>query len=440
MNPRKLSFLAIAIAVLGGCSQSPGGGTASGGSPGQGGTTGSGGHTNGTTVGSGGLSGSGGTSAAGGTSASGGTTTTGGVTGAGGKSASGGTSGSGGAFAIGGTLGNGGATASGGTLGNGGVTVTGGTSGTGGRSGTDGAVDAGSGGAGATGGGGSTGLGGSTGTGGGITAKGGTTGAGGTTGTGGTTTSGGASGAGGTTGAGGTIGSGGITSTGPLATNCPNAIPAGVSAEWCSCDQWGELKKGDITYYNDIWGSGAGPQCIWVAGNQWGVASNHPSGGSVKSYPNISFSPGKAISAYNTYTSSFQITVPSGNAGNWEYAYDIWVQNSSGTQVEIMLWVNYTQGKVFPAGSLGVSNVNTGGSTWNVYYGAYGGHDVVSLLRTANTSSDTVDIKAILNWIITNKGNFQSSWTLYQVQFGPEIVADSGVQGFTCNSFSVSSS
>ena len=102
--------------------------------------------------------------------------------------------------------------------------------------------------------------------------------------------------------------------------------------------------------------------------------------------------------------------------------------------------MNYTQGKVFPAGSLGVSNVNTGGSTWNVYDGAYGGHDVVSLLRTANTSSATVDIKAILNWIITNKGNFQSSWTLYQVQFGPEIVADTGVQSFTCNSFSVSSS
>jgi hypothetical protein len=41
----------------------------------------------------------------------------------------------------------------------------------------------------------------------------------------------------------------------------------------------------------------------------------------------------------------------------------------------------------------------------------------------------------------TNKGNFSSSWTLYQVQFGPEIVADGGsVQSFITNSFSVSSS
>ena len=270
---------------------------------------------------------------------------------------------------------------------------------------------------------------------GGSTATGG--GSGGATGDGGATASGGATATGGASGTGGTTSQG----TGPVTTSCPNAVPAGITAEWCSCDQWGQLAKGAVTYYSDIWGSGAGPQCIWVAGNQWGVAANHPSGGGVKSYPNISYSPGTVISAINTYTSSFQITVPSGGA--WEVAYDIWVQNSSGTQVEIMLWVNYTKGSVFPASSTSnpaVSNVSTGGHSWDVYYGGYGGHDVVSLLRTSNTSSATVDIKAILSWIITNKGNFNSSWTLYQVQFGPEIVSDSGVQSFVTNGFSVSSS
>jgi hypothetical protein len=288
-------------------------------------------------------------------------------------------------------------------------------------------------------------VGGSTGQGGASGA--GTGGTGGSSGVGGSTSLDGGSGAGASgAGSGGTGDSGsvsadgGITSTGPLDTTCPNAIPTGITAEWCSCEQWGQMTKGEVTYYNDIWGDGAGPQCIWVAGSQWGVAANHPSQGGVKSYPNISYSPGKAISAYNTYTSSFEITVPSGNADKWEVAYDIWVQNSSGTQVEIMLWVNYIQGKVFPAGSLGVSNVTTGGSTWNVYYGNVFDHEVVSLLRTTNTNSGTVDIKAILDWIIANKKNFDSSWTLYQVQFGPEIVADTGVQSFICNSFSVSSS
>jgi hypothetical protein len=383
--------------------------------------TGSGG-----TQGSGGIAGSGGVSSSGGSTATGGVTQSGGSKGTGGVSASGGVTGSGGSSATGGALGTGGMTGSGGVGGAGGTNATGGVTASGGTKATGGTTAAG----GNTGAGGVTQTGGRSGTGG-ATASGGATGSGGTQGTGGTTASGGATGTGGTT-------SGGITGTGSLATNCPNAIPAGVVAEWCNCDQWGELHKGDIIYYNDIWGDGAGPQCIWVAGNKWGVASNQPSSSTfVKSYPNISYSPGKAVSAYNTYTSSFDITVPSG--GKWEMAYDIWVQNSSKTQVEIMLWVNYTKGSVFPAGSLGKSGVTTGGHTWDVYYGAYGGHDVVSLLRTSNTTSATVDIKAILDWIIANKGNFQSNWTLYQVQFGPEIVADSGVQSFVCNSFSVSS-
>jgi hypothetical protein len=226
-----------------------------------------------------------------------------------------------------------------------------------------------------------------------------------------------------------------------VTVSCPGAAPSGITPTWCSCEQWGQLTSGAVTYYNDIWGSGAGAQCIWVAGDEWGVAANHPNTGGVKAYPNISYSPGTGIGAISTYTSSFQITVPSGGA--WEVAYDIWVKNSSGNEVEIMLWVNYTQGKVFPASSTSgpaVSNVTTGGHTWNVYYGGFGGHDVVSLLRTTNTASGTVDIKAILQWIIANKGTFNSSWTLDQVQFGPEIVSDGSVQSFVTNKFSVSSS
>ena len=357
----------------------------------------------------------------GGTTTTGGSPASGGSVGAGGTLATGGnaTSSGGCEGCAGGALATGGASASGGA-GTGGVSLSGGA-GTGGDTSTGGIkYDAGQDLPSRTGG--TIVTGGTTVTGGAAT---GGTRTGGTIATGGTTASGGQT-------------STGVSNTGALATNCPAAVPAGITAEWCNCDQWGELHKGDVTYYNDIWGSGAGPQCIWVAGEKWGVASNHPSGNSVKSYPNISYSPKKLISAINSYTSQFDLTVPSGGA--WEYAYDIWVKSSSGTMIEIMLWVDYTQGKVFPAGSLGVSNVTTGGSTWNVYYGAYGGHDVISLLRTTNTSSSTVDIKDILNWLMTNKKTFDNSWSLDQVQFGPEIVSDGAVHGYIVNSFSVSSS
>jgi hypothetical protein len=379
-------------------------------------------------------------SGGGGTTASGGGSATGGVTSQGGSAATGGSGGTGGSKAsggagVGGDTGAPGGRVSGGTGGSGGRSASGGNTGVGGTGGRDSSGSGGTGGTsrtgGATTGGGSTASGGATASGGGAT--------GGATASAGATASGGA-GTGGVTGTGGATASGGtkVIATGPVTTTCPGAAPPGITPEWCSCAQWGETTKGDATYYNDIWGSGPGPQCIWVAGSAWGVAANHPSGGNVKAYPNVSYSPNKVISSIKTYTSSFDISVPT--SGAWEIAYDFWVKNGS-TEIEIMLWVNYTQGKVFPAASGGpaVSNVNVGGHPWNVYYGAFGGHDVVSLLRTTNASSGTVDIVAIMNWIIANKKSFTTSWTLSQFQFGYEIVSDSGVQAFICNNFSVSS-
>jgi len=227
--------------------------------------------------------------------------------------------------------------------------------------------------------------------------------------------------------------------SGPVTTTCPGAVPNGIIADWCSCAQWGSLNKGAANYYNDIWGSGAGPQCIWVAGGKWGTAANHPSGGGAKSYPHIAYSPGTVISAIKTYSSSFDVTVPTGGA--WEAEYDIWVKNSSGKQTEIMLWMNFTRGTVSPASDAGsVSNVSVGGHAWDVSYSSVGGNNVVSLLRTSNTNSGTVDIKAILDWIIANKNFFDSSYTLDQVQFGFQIVTDGAPQSFVVNSFSISSS
>jgi hypothetical protein len=229
-------------------------------------------------------------------------------------------------------------------------------------------------------------------------------------------------------------------SAGPIALSCPGVVPPGVIAWWCSCDQWGQwTKPGGAMFYNDVWGAGAGPQCTWVSADQWGTTANHPNTSGVKSYPNISFSPKQALSDINSYSSSFQVTVPTDGA--WETTYDIWVKDSNSTRIEIMLWMN-KNGPVYPASpspTPAVPSVTTGGHTWNVYYGAFGGNQVVTLIRTTNTTSATVDIKDILDWIIANHGSFDSSWTLDQVQFGFEIVSNGSVQDFLVNSFSVSS-
>jgi hypothetical protein len=375
------------------------GGSASGGLTSAGGTTSTGG-----TVSTGGTSSRGGTTATGGTTPTGGTTANGGATSAGGNSATGGNSRAGGATSTGGNSATGGSTRTGGATG------TGGSSATGGRRG------------------GATGTGGSSATGG---RSGGATGTAGTTATGGATTS--ACGASGTT-----------YDTSAVTTVCPGAVPAGITSAFCNCVNEGPgFSTSGFTVANNVWGSGPGPECVWATTSTlWGVTANHPQTSGVKSYPNIGISPRKLISSINTYTSSFDITVP-GNVGAWEAAYDIWVKAPTGnTRIEIMLWFyTYRTGPI--SSVVGPGTPTIGGHTWTVHYGSNGSNATISLVRS-NITSATVDVKAILDWLIANNpttyGQFDNTWTLDQVQWGFEISGDGGAtQEFINNCFSVSS-
>lgn len=246
-----------------------------------------------------------------------------------------------------------------------------------------------------------------------------------------------------------TGGSGGTIDVGSVSTSCPGAVPAGITASWCSCEQWGQTTIGPYTYYNNLWGEGPGPQCVWRADSgAWGVASTHPSGGGIKSYPNVSLSPQTVIANINTYTSSFDAMVPGG--GVYDTAYDLWVKGTTSARIEIMLWMSWRGGaqpiaKAYDASGAipDVTNVMVGGHTWNVYYGTNGANDVASFLLPSNTGAATVDIKAILAWLIANNQSeyavFDASYTLDQVQFGHEITSDSGTQAYVTKSFSVTS-
>ena len=325
---------------------------------------------------------------------------TGGVISDGGNSATGGSSQTSDAAAAGGTSGSGGATASGGTI------ATGGTSGSGGTTATGGTIT-----------------------------TGGTRRLGGTTVTGGSIASGGTSGSGGTTATGGVTGSGGAI--GPVITTCPGAVPAGIISSWCSCAQYGEWAKGASSYYNNIWGSGAGPQCIWATTTTtWGVAANHPTGTTIKSFPNISLSPQKVIGTLNNFVSNFDVTVPS--SGSWETVYVLWVKGNTGARVEISLSMNQN---LLPGTVADRTNVLVGGHTWDVHFVSA---SLVALVRTSSTSTGSVDILSILSWLIANnstgKGIFTTSWTLDQLQFGFQITSDGSPQAFVTNSFSVTSS
>jgi hypothetical protein len=205
-----------------------------------------------------------------------------------------------------------------------------------------------------------------------------------------------------------------------------------TAAVWSSSDQWGTWQNGGYTLYNTIWGGGTGPQTIWANSfSNWGVWANHPNTGGVKSYPNATRNINRQLGSLNSLTSRFNVTVPS--AGAYTSAYDIWANNHA---YEIMLWMN----KVGPVGPLGSyqTTASVGGHTWQIYRGSNGSNEVFSFVRTSNTNSGTVDVRAVLNWI-RSRGWF-GNVTVGDVQFGYEITSSSGGMDFRTNEFSVSSS
>ncbi|WP_171114486.1 MULTISPECIES: hypothetical protein [Streptomyces] len=210
------------------------------------------------------------------------------------------------------------------------------------------------------------------------------------------------------------------------------------AAVWNSCDQWGNTSLNGYTLYNNIWGQGAGSQCIWAnSGTNWGVWANHPNTGGIKSYPNAKKVINKSITSLGSLNSSYNVTVPS--AGAYNTSYDVW---DTDYDYEIMLWVNYN-GDV---GALGdyQGNATLGGHNWNVYkgrvYRADGTYwDVFSFLRTSDSTSGTVQILSILKWIKDTK-RWMGNETIGDVQFGFEITSSSGGLDFRTNNLTVSSS
>ncbi|KOV82939.1 hypothetical protein [Nocardia sp. NRRL S-836] len=203
-----------------------------------------------------------------------------------------------------------------------------------------------------------------------------------------------------------------------------------LAAAWSSTDRWGTWSNGGYTVRNNVWGNGSGPQTVWANSySNWGVWSNQPNTGGVKSYPHSEKMVNRRLSSLGSLRSSFNVSYP--NAGSYTTAYDIWANNNA---YEIMLWMNKV-GNVGPIGSYQTS-VTVGGHSWNVYRGSNGANEVFSFVRTANTGSGQVDVKAVMDWI-RGRGWF-GDVTVGAVQFGYEITSSSGGLNFNTNSYSVS--
>lgn len=203
------------------------------------------------------------------------------------------------------------------------------------------------------------------------------------------------------------------------------------AAVWSSSAQYGSTTLNGYTLNNDVWGSGAGPQTIWAnSGTNWGVWSNQPNTGGVKSFPHSGRSPEIALNSLSSVSSSFNLSVP--GSGAYESAYDIWLGSYA---YEVMVWLNRT-GAVGPLGSY-VGALTLNGYTWSVYKGSNGSNQVFSFVNTGYSTSGSVNLLNILKWIENSRG-WYSNPTLNEVQFGFEITSSSGGLNFVANSLTIS--
>ena len=206
---------------------------------------------------------------------------------------------------------------------------------------------------------------------------------------------------------------------------------------------------GSYGFNNDVWslcgGTAAGAQTIWANSNvDWGVWSDQPNTGGIKSYPHITYTVNRTISSMTKLSVPIAATTPS--SGAWESTFDIWADSNAD---EIMLWLNYTGtsagcGNVKPISynwtSAGCaipvySNVTVGGSTWNVYRGTNGSNMVYSFLRTTKTNNTAVDVLAILNYL--KNLSWIGNVTVGDLQYGFEITSSSGGLDFASKNFAV---
>jgi hypothetical protein len=202
---------------------------------------------------------------------------------------------------------------------------------------------------------------------------------------------------------------------------------------------FGSETLGAYTVSNNMWNAGGGgiSQTLSACSSgDWSVDANVAADdGGVKTYPNsaYNFADPPEISSLSTVTSTFGSTLPA--SGEFEDAYDIWLNGTAGTGGdEVMIWTD-NQGQT-PAGSQ-VGTVTFGGQSYAVWQEAGG---PVTFVSDTNVTGGDLNLLQFFQWLMS-QGYEPTTSTLNQVAFGAEIVSTNATpETFGFSNFSVSSS
>jgi hypothetical protein len=224
---------------------------------------------------------------------------------------------------------------------------------------------------------------------------------------------------------------------------CPMFLTA-QTAYLCGSQDSIRVLNDEYIIYNNIWGAGAGEQCIDVDGTRFIVAhSTHDSTG-VAAYPCIY----KGFHYWHSETSNsgmpvrisdlgaipIEWDIAGTNAGGmWNAAYESWFSTTGNANPanggELMIWVNYSQAT--PGGDQ-VGTVNLEGYTWEVWYADWD-WNYVAYRITTKIDYINFDLKPFIDDCVS-RGYLNSGWYLDNLEAGFEIWQDG--QGLEQVSFS----
>ena len=223
--------------------------------------------------------------------------------------------------------------------------------------------------------------------------------------------------------------------------------PPPISAGGATCtdpsfttsSDFGSETLGAYTVSNNMWNAGGGgiSQTLSAcSSSDWYVDANvADDDGGVKTYPNsaYNFADPPAISSLSTVTSTFGSTVPA--SGEFDDAYDIWLNGTAGTGGdEVMIWTD-NQGQT-PAGSQ-VATVTFDGQSYAVWQEAGG---PITFVSATNVTGGDLNLLPFFQWLIS-QGYEPTASTLNQVAYGAQIVSTNATpETFGFSNFSVSSS
>jgi hypothetical protein len=231
----------------------------------------------------------------------------------------------------------------------------------------------------------------------------------------------------------------------PTPTPTPTPTPAPTGSGTCTdptfttSAEFGQENLGPYTVANNMWNAGGGgiTQTLSAcSSSSWFVNANVAAdGGGVKTYPNshYNYADPPEISSLSTVTSTFGSSSP-GN-GDFEDAYDIWLNGTAGAGGdEVMIWTD-NHGE-YPAGSP-VTSATFDGQTYTVWKGNNG---PVSFVSNTNVTSGDLNLLQFFQWLIS-KGWEPANSTLNQVDYGVEInTTNSTNETFSFDNFSVTTS